>query len=338
MKKSERIKKKINNFMFDHFYFASFLSHGKQIILAVLAAAIFAFGFCCFATPNPNSEHPFTIVTGGLSGISQNIALIIYLITGKNVGHNTVQAISYFVLNLPLIVFAFFKIGRRFSIYTLVNVVATSGFITLFSLPNGVGETIASNIFLDSEAAIIVRAIFAGVGTGLSSAITYRADCSCGGIDIVSYYYSLRKSTSVGKYSIVINGVIVSLYGVLLMISNPAEWDQGVISILFSFIYSFTVSMLIDAINLRNKKVQLAFISQNKYLSHVLIANFPHGATEVQSQGVYTGVQQTITYMIVSAYEVNKVVTLAKKVDEHAFITVTPLNQVYGKFFIKPVE
>ena len=338
MKKSERIKKKINDYMFDHFILSRVLGHSKQLILAVLAAAIFAFGFCSFATPYFNSEHPFTIVTGGLSGISQDIALIIQLITGQNIGRNTVQAISYFALNLPLVIFAFFKIGKRFSIYTFINVAATSGFITLFSLEGGAGEYIASNIFIDHPAAVIVRVMFAGVCTGLSSAIAFRADASCGGIDIVIYYYALRKSTSVGKYGAVVNGVVVSIYGVLLMIQEPGDWDQGVVSILFSIGYLFTVAFIIDAINLRNKKVQLTFISKNENLSHVLIANFPHGATEVAAHGTYSGANETITYMVVTSYEVKKVVALAKRVDDRVFITVVPLAQVYGKFFIKPIE
>lgn len=338
MKKSERIKKKINDFMFDHFILSRVLAHSKQLILSVLAAAIFAFGFCSFATPYINSENPFTIVTGGLSGISQNIALIIEIITGQKIGHNTVQAISYFALNLPLIIFAFFKIGKKFSIYTLINVAATSGFITIFSISGGVGEYIAANTFIDHQAAVLARAFFAGVCTGLSSAIAFRADCSCGGVDIVTYYFALRKSTSVGKYGVFVNGIVVGLYGILLMVKNPSDWDQGVVSILFSVVYLMSVAIIIDAINLRNKKVQLTFISKNKNLSHVLIANFPHGATEVDAHGAYSGAEETITYMVVTSYEVKKVVALAKRVDEKAFITVTPLSQVYGKFFIKPIE
>ena len=338
MKKVERIKKKINDFMFDHFILSRVLGHGKQLILSVLAASIFAFGFCSFATPYINSEHPFTIVTGGLSGISQNIALVIELITGHQIGHNTIQAISYFALNLPLIIFAFFKIGKRFSIYTLINVAATSGFMTLFSMSGGVGEYISANTFIDHQAAVLVRVIFAGVCTGLSSAIAFRADSSCGGVDIVTYYFALRKSTTVGKYGAVVNGVVVSLYGILLMVKDPSDWDQGVISILFSIAYLMTVALIIDAINLRNKKVQLTFISKNPNLSHVLIANFPHGATEVAAHGAYSGAEEIITYMVVTSYEVKKVIALAKRVDDRAFITVTPLSQVYGKFFIKPIE
>ena len=122
------------------------------------------------------------------------------------------------------------------------------------------------------------------------------------------------------------------------MIKEPGDWDQGVVSILFSIGYLFAVAFIIDAINLRNKKVQLTFISKNENLPHVLIANFPHGATEVAAHGAYSGANETITYMVVTSYEVKKVIALAKRVDDRVFITVVPLAQVYGKFFIKPIE
>lgn len=334
MKKIDVIKKKTNNFLFDHFVLNNILGHSKQLLCALIGAAVFAFGFCSFATPANGGT--FTIVTGGVSGISQNIALIIEMITGAPVGHNTIQAISYFALNIPIMIFSFFAIGKRFTLYTLINVGATSGFIALFSLEGGVGEALASNSFISNS--VLSRVLFAGVCTGVGSAIAFRGEVSCGGIDVFTYYFALRKSTSVGKYGVVINGVIVSLYGFLLMGKDPAHWDHGVVSILYSIAYLLFVAFVIDAINLRNKKVQITFITKDHNLPHILIANFPHGATETSARGVYSGGEEVIVYMIVSSYEVHKVINLAKKVDPHVFATVTSLSQVYGNFFIKPIE
>ena len=42
--------------------------------------------------------------------------------------------------------------------------------------------------------------------------------------------------------------------------------------------------------------------------------------------------------MTVSSSQVKDVISLIRKVDPHSFITVTALVQVYGNFFIKPVE
>ena len=336
MKKIERIKKKINNFMFDHYILGSILKTIVQLLFCAASAAVFAFGFCSFITPAASAESPFTIVTGGISGISQNIALLIKICTGWNPGTNTIQSIAYFVLNLPLIVFSFVKIGKRFSIFTLVNVLLSSVFISLFSMEGSIGPTIAEASLIKES--IIARILLGGVFVGLSSAIAFKGDISSGGIDIISYYLAQRKSTSVGKYAIALNGVIVTLYALLLLIENPNEWVNSIISLLFSIIYLFIVSTIVDTINLRNKKVQLQFISINPDLGKVLIANFPHGATQLDAHGVYSGHSNYVYYMVVSSNEVKKVIELAKKVDLNVFISVTSLTQVYGKFFIKPIE
>ena len=149
MKKIDRIRKKTSDFLFDHFILNNVLSHGRQLICAIVAAAIFAFGFCAFVTPAPNGT--FTVVTGGVSGISQNIALVIEMIIGRPIGNNTVQSISYFVLNVPIFFFAFFAVGKRFAIYTLITVGASSLFISLFSMSGGLGEMLASNEFISKS-------------------------------------------------------------------------------------------------------------------------------------------------------------------------------------------
>ena len=70
----------------------------------------------------------------------------------------------------------------------------------------------------------------------------------------------------------------------------------------------------------------------------MLIANFPHGATVVNGEGAYSRSPRKIIYIVVSSSEVKAVVSLARKVDHNAFISVTSLVQVYGNFFIRPVE
>ena len=64
----------------------------------------------------------------------------------------------------------------------------------------------------------------------LSSAIAFKGDFSCGGIDVLTYYFALRKSTSIGKYSVAINGFIVLLHTVLFCINDPARYDNAIIA------------------------------------------------------------------------------------------------------------
>ena len=336
-KKSQRIKKQIENFLFDHYIIKTVLHYIGGFVVAAIAAAVFAFGFSCFTTP-ANSDG-FILATGGVSGISQILALAIELVIGHQVENNLVQSISYTVLNIPLLVFSYFKIGKRFTVFTLVNVILSSVFISVFSR-TGVAEHVANFAFADNVKPldpVIVRVLFAGICTGLSSAFAFTAGISCGGIDIVAYYFGARKSTQVGRYGIIINGFIVLTYAIVKAISAQS-FAYGIYSVFFSIIYLMEVGLIIDTINLRNKKIEMQIITSKEHMPEIIIANFPHSATIVKGTGAYSGTEKTMFFMVVSSSEVKKVVDIAKKIDEHAFITATPLKQVYGNFFIKPLE
>ena len=334
MSKIKRIKEKINNYLYDHYRLKVTLHQTKGFFYALISAFIFAFGFTCFITPGSNAEPAFKIVTGGISGLSQNIAKIVEIFGGK-IPDYMVEAIGYTVFNIPLAVFAFLKIGKRFSILTAINVLLSSLFI--YFIPTwGLSNQIGNHFLIVNQP--VARLLFGGLCTGLGSALAFKGEISCGGIDIISYYFSLRKSTSVGKYSMVVNGCIVTLYSILLVIQDPHNYATAIISLFVSTAYILVVISVIDAINLRNKKVQIQFITKNPKLAKVLITHFPHGATILKGQGAYTLAEEQIVYMIVSSFEVKSAVTLARKVDPHVFVSVTSLIQVYGNFYIRPIE
>ena len=46
--------------------------------------------------------------------------------------------------------------------------------------------------------------------------------------------------------------------------------------------------------------------------------------------------QKYVLYTVISIYEVKRAIKIINKVDPKAFITITNVNQVVGKFFIKP--
>ncbi len=350
MRKIQRYKRKINNFFYDHYILKKILYEVKGFFIAVLGAIIFAVGFTLFVLPNePFSTMKFA--TGGVSGLSQVLALVVHIF-GGTIPDNVLTAIGYVCFNLPLLVFAFFKIGKRFSIQTAINVGASSLFLVLVPQMLGGENGFMYNLLatgsrtvnevVDLSTAIgsmpFLRGLFGGVIIGLSSAITYKAEFSCGGIDIITYYISNKKSTSVGKFGVAVNAVIIAIYSILLAVDNGGNWGAAVGPMLFSLVYLIIVNVVVDLINLRNKKLRVEIITTHSDMGEILISNFPHGATMAHGNGVYSGREQFVFWMIVSSNEVKKVVELARKVDSHSFISVTSLVQVYGSFFIKPIN
>ena len=338
MKKFSKFKRKFNNYLYDHIYVKEGLNITKGAFIAAFTALLYAVGFYCFVAPSIYVTETGTlassaITTGGVGGISQVIWMITQL-CGAHISVSTMQSILYFALNIPILIFAFFKIGKKFSILTLLNVGLSSLFIHLLS-----NFDLAQKIAFELRTEHLARVLFAAVSIGLASSIAFRCEISCGGIDVISYYFALRKSTSVGKYALFINFAILITYFLLSVANNRGENLQiAVLSLLFSFLYLFVVMLVVDFVNIRNKKVQLQIITTFSDISSVLIANFPHSTTTVQAKGGYSHADKTIVYMVVSSNEVKRVVSLIKKVDQHAFITATSIVQAYGNFFIKPIE
>ena len=344
MNKIERLNRKVNNYLYDHIFLRETLHFTKGFFVALFTAVFYAFAFYCFITPaveNHATIEGSSIITGGVGGVTQVFYLLIRIFGGQ-IDQLVLQSICYFAFNIPILTFAFFKVGKRFAILSLINVALSSIFIQLFG-GNFFGLhfdfTLAKEVATALQDQHLTRVLFGGVCIGCASALAFKNEISCGGIDVFSYYFSLRKSTSVGKYATAINSCIIVAFSTLTIILNKGQYAYiGFLNFMYGIVYLFVVMLVVDFINNRNKKVQIQIITSIDGLEHVLIANFPHSTTIVKGMGGYSHADKNILYMIVSSNEVKKVINLVRKVDPHSFITVTALIQAYGNFYIKPIE
>ena len=344
MNKIERLNRKVNNYLYDHIHLRETLHFTKGFFVALFSAVFYAFAFYCFITPaveNQATIEGSSIITGGVGGVTQVFYLLIRIFGGQ-IDQLVLQSICYFAFNIPILTFAYFKVGKRFAILSLINVALSSLFIQLFG-GNFFGLhfdfTLAKEVATALQDQHLTRVLFGGVCIGFASALAFKNEISCGGIDVFSYYFSLRKSTSVGKYATAINSCIIVTFSVLTIVLNKGQYAYiGFLNFMYGILYLFVVMLVVDFINNRNKKVQIQIITSIEGLEHVLIANFPHSTTIVKGMGGYSHADKNILYMIVSSNEVKKVINLVRKVDPHSFITVTALIQAYGNFYIKPIE
>lgn len=135
-----------------------------------------------------------------------------------------------------------------------------------------------------------------------------------------------------------INATIVLSY-VLANVLNPnLQNTTSIIMALYTCIYFFTSSKVIDVLNTKNKKTELQIFTSSDQMAAVLLHAFPHGCTIVDAKGGYTGSDKKIIYMVVSHNEVKKAIKIMRDVDENCFVTVVNSYQVYGKFYIRPIR
>ena len=328
----QKYRRKVVNYFYDHPRQAFIATYLVSFLVAAVSAAIYSFGFTCFTTAPDASNN---IITGGLSGLCQVIIQIVRLFGVEDISFYTLQSILYFALNVPLFFFAFFKISKRFAVCTIVNVGLSSLFIYLFA-DLEVVQAIQTNQFIENS--FLARALLAGIFVGISSSLCFIFDISCGGGDILSYYLSMKKSTGAGKFSIIINVSIAILYFSFYLIGNSGDFTNILVIILFSIVYQFIIGIVIDRINLRNAKIKIEIITTNFDMPDVLLQIFPHSATLSKVEGAYSHQDKLSIIMVVSSNEVKKVIKVVRSVDKHSFVMTYRIHQVYGNFFVRPVE
>ncbi len=330
----EQLWQSISDYLMDHPKLKALLEYAFAFFIAVLSSFLQAYTFRAFIIPPVNNNEVYApLITGGISGTSQIIVKIVEIFNllpmfeGK-----TIQAFLYISFNIPLFWLAFKGIGKRFAIFSLINVAFTSFFIEI--LPIGILT------LFDISSDMLSRALFAGIIGGIASAIAFQAEISSGGLDVITYYIANVKSTSVGKYAVTFNAIILVIFTSLIFLTDESQTlGQGALnSFLYSIIFFFTASRIVDAFNSRNKKTQIQIISSQENLPKIIMANFPHGCTVVPAIGGFSGDPRNIIYMVVSSFEVKQVVKLVRKSDPNSFINVSNSTQVYGRFFIKPIK
>lgn len=316
----KKVFKQLREFFYEHTKFKNVLIYCGISLASLASAFAFAYGFRAFISP----DGVESLISGGASGVGQILVKICEILDLEFLERNQLQSLFYLIINIPLFFLAFKRIGKRFAFFSILNVVLVS--VLIAYLPDEM-----MNIFLIKDD-LLARALFAGLLTGLSTSIAVKAHHSAGGIDILSIYISSKKHSSMGKYTLILNSLIVICYTFLAGFENHATMA------LYTIVYFFTSSTVVDALCSRNKKTMLQITTNQEHLEKVLIHNFPHGCTVVDAKGGYTGSPRKIIYTVVSAFEVKKAVKVIQEIDPNAFITIMNTSHVYGKFFIKPLK
>jgi len=350
------LKQRWEDKLYDHPLLRSSLKNGWAGLMMIVSAFIFAFGFKCFVAPNylmvstsfngQEFEPVLKLVSGGVSGISQTIIEFVDLVSHHSISgsnaYSLVYSILYFGLNVPVFLIAFFGIGKRFAIMTVINVAFVSIFTNLLSLADGENGVVTQiSYWANENGGLLSRAIFGGVATGLSSALAYKMDASAGGIDVIAYRVSLKTNKLAGKYGLFLNSVTIVTFTILSVIDygiGESEAAHVLVASLFAVLYLMVVSLLIDAINLRNKKMKIQVVTSLPDLASIIIANIPHGATVIPGHGAYSKQEKYIIQIVVSSYEVKETVRVIREADPKAFVEVSELKHVYGRFHLPAIK
>ncbi|MGM9902525.1 MAG: YitT family protein [Enterococcus sp.] len=249
---------------------------------------------------------PANVFSAGMNGIAQIIASLLY--EWFHIKADTGTFI--FLLNIPVFVLGFLKVGKRATLLSFVNVVCVSLMTTI--LPTG---QVTDNILMNA----LVGGVLLGVGVGISLKMGF----TTGGMDIISLVLSQTTGKTVGNYMLILNGIIVIAAGFLF------NWESA----LYTIISIYAMTQVIDAIHTSHQKVTAMIVTvKPEEVTTAISQRMVRGMTLLPSVGGYSKQEGKMIMMVITRYEMYDLDQIVHEIDEDAFINILPTHSVFGRF------
>ena len=264
----------------------------QDYLMILFGTLLYGFGFNAFILSNE-------IVTGGVSGIC---ALIFFASNGL-----IPVSVSYFVINVALLVVALKILGLKFLIKTIFGVFSLSASLSLFEWLLKGQPILHDQPFM----AIIIGAFMCGAGLGL----VFSANGSTGGTDII--------------------GAVINKYKNFFIISSSIFLFHNVDKIVFGFVEMVISNYVLDMVlNGNRQSVQFLIFSQ-KYdeIADRIIHVLGRGCTILDGEGGYSRKPVKVVVLLAKKSESVSIFRIVKRIDHQAFISQSIVRGVYGEGF-----
>lgn len=219
------------------------------------------------------------------------------------------------VLNIPFIVLGYKVIGSNFALSTFVAIC----FLSFWT------HTLEGMMLLTTDP--LLSAVFGGIVDGVGVGLIIRAGGSLDGSEIVAIIADKKTVFSVGEIVMFINLFILSGAGFLF----------GRDYAMYSLIAYFIIAKMIDVVikGLDTTYAVMIVTNEHDQVTNALNEKIKKGVTLLQGKGGYTRESKEILYSVVTRLEVDKLKEIVLDIDENAFITIYPVNDIVGGRFKK---
>ncbi|MDR0847113.1 MAG: YitT family protein [Lactobacillales bacterium] len=270
-------------------------------------SAIAVYAFLSSVTINAFYQ-PAHIYSSGLTGLAQ----IIDTLLGKFIGASIPIGWMIFICNLPMFIIAFKYIGKRFTLFTVMTVFASSLVMSVLPLQALTGDPIMS-------------AVFGGATFGLGIGFCLKNGISSGGLDIIGIIVRKRTGKTIGSISMMFNLGIIILSGILFGLSN----------MFYSAIAIFLSGMVVDVVYTRQKKLQIMIVtSRTKEVVDEVQLLLRRGITIIHSaEGAYSHERREVLILVITRDEIPVFKKAMQVADPNAFVSISEDVKIMGNFY-----
>lgn len=268
----------------------------KKYLIITLVSILYGAGTSLFLEPNE-------LVPGGLTGIAMILNRFIPIGTGT----------FFLIMNIPIIILAWYKFGGKFIISTLYAVGCVSVATDIFT-----GMTAVTNEPL--------LAVFMGdILIAFSIATIFKCGATSGGADIIIKLLRLKyPHIRTGRLFMLFDISVVALSGILF---------RNIDAALYAFIGIFVMSAVMDLVLYGQDEAKMVFIISEKFeiLASKIMSDVDAGVTFLTGRGAYTKKEKEVILCVVRKAVYPKVEEIIKAEDPAAFLIVTHAHEIYGE-------
>ena len=274
----------------------------KRIIIecigTAIGSAIMAIAISQFLLPNQLSS-------GGFSGI----ATIAYYLLKIPMG------VMILALNIPLFLFAGYRLGTEFFVKSIVGTSSLSFFIDMLDKY----PAVTTDRFL--------ACIYGGIIIGIGSAIIFKFNSSTGGTELIaSIIKTYNQHISISRYLMIIDITIIVL-NVLFF----RKVEIGLYSVITIYLYGKLIDIVFEGIYYT--KLLFIISDKNEEISEAIKQEAERGVTGLYGKGMYSKKDKLVLICAASRGDISKIKSLAKSIDKKCFIIVANAREVLGKGF-----
>ncbi len=277
-----------------------------DFLKALLGTFIFAFAINIFIVPND-------LYNGGVLGAAQLLRSFIVQIFNL---HTTFDfsGILNFIINIPLLIYAYNKVSKTFFVRTLYCVFFSTIFLSL----------IPTNISLALDETI-TNVVLGGIIAGIGSGFILSSQASGGGTDIIGIALaSKNRELSVGKVGFICNVLVFIICGIYRTV------DIMVYSIIYAGVLMFVQERAHD----QNVCTSALIFTKHKptHITNYIKNELNRDATTWEGIGLYQNDKTYVCYVVLSRYELLLLERNIKEIDEEAFLIKNESVKVDGNF------
>ncbi len=269
-------------------------------LLGIIAGCfIMALSMNMFKVPN-------FLVPGGISGIG----VFAYHIIGVPVG------LTIIILNIPLFVAAYFQLGPRMVVQSLIGTLIFSFAIDVTApfLPQATDD-------------LLLAAVYGGVIMGIGVGLVFRFRSSTGGTALLSLILAKVTGVSPGQ-ALFFGDLFVLALAIFIFGSEPAMY-----SALALFVSIKVVDAVLEGLGL--SKQAIIITRSGAEINTRLLGELGRGVTRIEAQGGYTGEGREVLLCVVTRQQTSHLKSIIHEVDPTAFVIIGNATEVHGEGFKK---